>query len=95
MLRWFRTASLAGVLAMSPMSYGCVVCHSEVGHQVREGILNGDFFRIFLSTVAPFPIFLGAVAYLYCKLPVPEMVPARDVNSTYADQNFLTGESPL
>lgn len=64
-------ARLAAALAvlLPPAVYGCPLCHSRTGDQIRAGILNGSFGANLLAVALPFPVFAGIVAWLYFGKP--------------------------
>ena len=91
MPRILSKALLPALLAFAgETARACLVCHSSVGHHVRDGIFNGHFLQTLLLTVAPFPIFLSLVALLYFTLPVPIL--DQDVSTT---ERRLTAHLPL
>jgi hypothetical protein len=58
-----------GLLLFSQGAPGCPICHTEIGEQVRAGILNSSFGTMFLLTIAPFPIFAAVITLLYFGKP--------------------------
>jgi hypothetical protein len=50
-------------------AYGCPVCHTQTGDQVRSGILNSGFAWKLLVTALPFPVFAATVAWVYFSKP--------------------------
>lgn len=59
---WITFALLLGTM---PVAWGCPVCSSPTGVQVREGIFNESFWRNAAVTLAPFPIFAAGVAWIF------------------------------
>jgi hypothetical protein len=55
-LSWFSAAT----------GQSCTVCDTPTGMQVREGIFNESFWRHVAVTLAPFPVFALAVAWIFC-----------------------------
>lgn len=49
--------------------WGCPLCESATGEQVREGIFNADFGSHLLAILLPFPVLVGIVALIYFGLP--------------------------
>ena len=56
---------------MHRTALACVTCDSQTACQVRHGIFGDQFVHTLLLTVAPFPIFVGAVAVVYFGFPIP------------------------
>lgn len=61
--------SSALVIFSSAIVFGCPVCHTATGEQVRAGIFNSNFLSIAFATFLPFPLLLGIVALIYFPLP--------------------------
>jgi hypothetical protein len=62
-------AGAAAFLASASTSAACAVCDSELGQQVRAGVFNVDFAPTTMAVLAPFPLFLLAVALVRLALP--------------------------
>jgi hypothetical protein len=54
---------------LTPLAYGCPLCHTQTGEQVRAGIFNGSFGWNLLLTLLPFPVFAGVVGFIYFGKP--------------------------
>lgn len=68
----FVPFGVMAVIAAGPcVTRACVVCDSQVGHSVRQGIFDGHFLRQALLTAAPFPVFLAIASLIYLRFPVP------------------------
>jgi hypothetical protein len=51
------------------LAYGCPVCHTRVGEQIRAAIFNDSFGWNLLTIILPFPVFAGVVAAIYFTKP--------------------------
>lgn len=72
MRRALRTVLRLGrgvALLLTPVAYGCPLCHTQTGEQVRAGIFNGSFGWNLLVTLLPFPVFAGVVGFIYFGKP--------------------------
>jgi hypothetical protein len=63
--RRFSSALFASIFLAPEAGFACPVCRSEVGEQVRAGILDENFRFHLLASALPFPIFLVIVAALH------------------------------
>ena len=47
----------------------CTVCDSETGQQVRAGVFGEGFWSTLAAVIAPFPVFIIAIALYNFGLP--------------------------
>ena len=50
------------VLASIVSASACTVCDSETGQQVRAGVFGEGFWSTLAAVIAPFPVFIIAIA---------------------------------
>ncbi len=66
MLTKLRVCSALGAsLLVASVAAACPICHTELGRQVRSGILDADFWTNLFTVLLPFPIFLMIAAALH------------------------------
>ena len=58
-----RTLLMCLALLVAAPAWGCPVCDSPVGLEVRAGLFSGSFLRTLLEVAAPFPL-VGLVLYV-------------------------------
>lgn len=68
-LRLRYVAAVAAVSLSAEPLWGCPLCESSTGQQVRAGIFNADFGSHLVSLLLPFPVLVGIVALIYFGLP--------------------------
>ncbi|MFN2476417.1 MAG: hypothetical protein ABR526_08775 [Chthoniobacterales bacterium] len=64
-----RYACIAGLLLLPSIAPACMVCDTELGHQVRRGVFDGNFGSTALAVLLPFPAFLLAAAAVHYGVP--------------------------
>ena len=57
------------VLASIVSASACTVCDSETGQQVRAGVFGEGFWSTLAAVIAPFPVFIIAIALYNFGLP--------------------------
>jgi hypothetical protein len=60
------------VLLLSAVCSACPVCHSVNGGQLRAALFGPAFWPNLLRCVLPFPLWIGIVALVYRRFPIPE-----------------------
>jgi hypothetical protein len=60
--------ALLALLLVAADADGCLVCNTDTGEAVRNGILD-DFTFNLLATLAPFPLLFAVVAGLHWGWP--------------------------
>jgi len=67
---WRALVGFTSLLLFAAAPVGaCPVCDSDIGREVRAGIVDGDFARNVLATVLPFAVVLGGVAAFHFNWP--------------------------
>jgi hypothetical protein len=56
--------------AVASTAFGCPVCDSGTGEQVRAALFDEDFGRTLIAVLLPFPILLAVVAMIHFGWPV-------------------------
>jgi hypothetical protein len=64
-----RIAPLAVLLPA--VCAACPVCHSINGEQLRAALFGPEFWPNLLRCVLPFPLWIGIVALVYRRFPIP------------------------
>jgi hypothetical protein len=77
-----RRLLLIAMLALPSLASACMVCDTELGHQVQRGVFDGNFTRTAVAVLLPFPFFIlagAAVHFGAAKLMAPSKnQPAQD-----------------
>ena len=61
--RTFITTTLT--MCSPAVALACPFCNSTTAERVRDGIFNADFGYHLAVSVAPFPVLLGIVIFIY------------------------------
>ena len=64
-----RYLCLIPSLVLPSVASACMICDTELGHQVQRGIFDGNFARTAIAVLLPFPIFLLAGAVVHFGVP--------------------------
>jgi hypothetical protein len=62
-------ALLAGLISCPAGSRACMVCDTELGHQVQRGVFDGNFASTALAVLTPLPVLLLAGAIVHFAVP--------------------------
>jgi hypothetical protein len=52
------------LLLAANVAFGCPVCNSGTGEQVRAGITDGNFAKTLFAVLLPFPVLLACLAVI-------------------------------
>lgn len=63
-----RSCFLA-VLVLPSVASACMVCNTELGHQIRHGVFDGHFASTAVAVLLPFPLFVLAGAAVHFGVP--------------------------
>ena len=77
-----RLLSCVGLLALPSVASACLVCDTELGHQVQRGVFDGNFAKTAVAVLLPFPLFLlagAAVHFAVPKLMTPSKKPTTNI----------------
>ncbi len=64
-----RYLYLVAMLALPSVGSACMVCDTELGHQVQRGVFDGNFAKTAVAVLLPFPLFLLAGAVVHFGAP--------------------------
>ena len=64
-----RRYYVIGLLLVPSIASACMVCDTELGHQVQRGVFDGNFARTAVAVLLPFPLFLLASAAVHFGVP--------------------------
>ena len=64
-----RYLCLIASLVLPSIASACMVCDTELGHQVQRGVFDGNFAKTTVAVLLPFPIFLLACAVVHFGVP--------------------------
>lgn len=64
-----RQCYVLGLLLVPSIASACMVCDTDLGHQVRRGVFDGSFGSKALAVLLPFPAFLLAAAAVHFGVP--------------------------
>jgi len=64
-----RYLCLIASLVLPSVASACMVCDTELGHQVQRGVFDGSFARTAVAVLLPFPLFLLAGAAVHFGVP--------------------------
>ena len=65
-----RVCCVGSLMLVSIVSASaCIVCDSETGQQVRAGVFDEGFWSTLAAVIAPFPVFIIAIALYNFGLP--------------------------
>ncbi len=59
-----RRLCLIVMSALPSVASACMVCDTELGHQVQRGVFDGNFTQTAVAVLLPFPLFILAGALL-------------------------------
>lgn len=68
-MRLLRSLFLVSTALCCPLAHACTVCDSRGGHQLRAGLLNGQFLHTVLLVTAPVPVLAALVLLLHRGMP--------------------------
>ncbi len=55
--------------ALPSVASACMVCDTELGHQVQRGVFDGNFAKTAVAVLLPFPLFILASAAVHFGVP--------------------------
>jgi len=79
-----RYLCLIASLVLPSVAPACMVCDTELGHQVQRGVFDGNFARTAVAVLLPFPLFLLAGAAVH--FGVPKLMTPRKRQTTNSKQ---------
>ena len=75
---------LIAFLVLPSVASACMVCDTELGHQVQRGVFDGNFARTAAAVLLPFPLFLLAGAAVH--FAVPKLMTPNKKQTTNSEQ---------
>ncbi len=73
------------LFALPSIASACMVCDTELGHQVQRGVFDGNFAKTAVAVLLPFPLFLLAGAAVHFAVP-KLMTPNQKQQTTNSEQ---------
>ena len=64
-----RYLYFVAMLALPSVASACMVCDTELGHQVQRGVFDGNFAKTAVAVLLPFPLFILAGAAVHFGAP--------------------------
>lgn len=65
-----RHLYVTALFALPSIASACMVCDTELGHQVQRGVFDGNFARTAAAVLLPFPLFVLAGAAVHFGAPM-------------------------